>query len=382
LDLLALVLRPDEARRDEVAGAGYGFIDVYDTDGNLVRRFASQGALNAPWGLALAPAGFGPFGGALLVGNFGDGHINAYDPESGAYLGPLADDNGIPITVSGLWALTFGNGHAGGASDTLFFTAGVDDEEHGLFGAIQAPQRRGADTAGAGTFDPLAPGEPRDYPLPPRGGPALQDRDEDARLAIAVLLPLKESSLALIPTLSTVPQPRARVEAPAPAAKNTQNNSLALNAFLDLNAAQTLPAKPARWQRPDTNRDALGARRSPSAGGEAGAESLLAEPHIENRDAQSSAEPSPESPRPSGQGDKVLARIRSEGRPESAGDRTAGNEGVETHDRGSWTELLNRLLVTVSISWVAVSISVVWGYLQRPQSKSRQLSGKDAALPV
>jgi uncharacterized protein (TIGR03118 family) len=112
--LFVTYAQQDEARRDDVAGAGHGFIDVYDTGGNLVRRFASRGALDSPWGLALAPAGFGPFGGALLVGNTGDGHINAYDPGSGAFLGPLADDNGVPMTIPTLWALTFGNGHLGG----------------------------------------------------------------------------------------------------------------------------------------------------------------------------------------------------------------------------------------------------------------------------
>src|SRR5205823_1208374 len=83
--------------RDDAAGAGHGFIDVYNTDGSLVKRFASQGALNSPWGLAQAPANFGPFGGALLVGNNGDGRINAYDPGSGAFLGQLVDEHGITL---------------------------------------------------------------------------------------------------------------------------------------------------------------------------------------------------------------------------------------------------------------------------------------------
>src|SRR5438132_2212593 len=210
--LFVTYAQQNEARHDDVAGGGQGFIDVYDTGGNLLRRFASQGALNAPWGLALAPPGFGPFGGSLLIGNAGDGHINAYDMGSGAFLGPLADDNGVPLAIPTLWALTFGNGHEGGAADTLFFAAGVNYEQHGLFGAIQAPQRRGADTAGPGAFDPDAPGEAGDYPLPPRNGPALQETGQDARLPTAVLLPLTESSLLLVPTLSTMPEPRARVE--------------------------------------------------------------------------------------------------------------------------------------------------------------------------
>ena len=134
--------RKHAGQQDDIAGEGNGFIDIYDTGGDLLRRFASQGTLNSPWGLALAPAGFGPFSSALLVGNNGDGRINAYNLQSGAFLGPLADEKGIPITLPYLWALMFGNGHEGGESDTLFFTAGLDDEQHGLFGAIQASQRR------------------------------------------------------------------------------------------------------------------------------------------------------------------------------------------------------------------------------------------------
>src|SRR5262249_27793543 len=163
------------------------------------RRFASQGALNSPWGLALAPADFGPFGGALLVGNNGDGHINAYDPRTGTFLGELADDKGTPLALPNLWALTFGNGHAGGDADTWFSAAGVGDGEQGVFGAIQAPERRGADPAGSGAFAPHAPGEPRDSPLPPGGGPAFRASSQDRPIPIADLLPLGESSLALVP---------------------------------------------------------------------------------------------------------------------------------------------------------------------------------------
>ena len=145
-------------------------------------------------------------GGALLVGNTGDGHINGYNLENGAFLGALANENGTPLTLPTLWSLAFGNGHEGGASDTLFFTAGVDYEQHGLFGAIQAPERRGADTAGSGSFDPTAPGEPGDYPLPPSSGPAFRASSAERPTLISDLLPLRESSLALVPTLSTVSQ--------------------------------------------------------------------------------------------------------------------------------------------------------------------------------
>jgi uncharacterized protein (TIGR03118 family) len=189
---------------DDVPGSGHGFIDVYDTSGQLVSRFASGGALNSPWGLSLAPADFGALGGDLLVGNNGDGHIDAYDPKSGAFLGAVRDDHWAPISIPGLWALTFGNGHVGGDANTLFFTAGTDWEAHGLFGAIQSPANRGADTAGPKPFDPSAPGEPGDYPIPPRDGPVL-GVDVAARPAPkADLLPLRESALALVPTLITM----------------------------------------------------------------------------------------------------------------------------------------------------------------------------------
>lgn len=130
----------DANREDEVAGAGLGYVDEFDTSGNLVRRIASGGTLNAPWGIALAPADFGEFSNDLLVGNFGDGHISAFDPNSGAFLGQLEDSPGNPIAIEGLWALIFGNGVNGGARDKLYFTAGIDDEAHGLFGFLAVPE--------------------------------------------------------------------------------------------------------------------------------------------------------------------------------------------------------------------------------------------------
>jgi uncharacterized protein (TIGR03118 family) len=125
----------DAARHDDVAGVSHGFIDVYTPDGALVQRFARHGLLNSPWGLAMAPANFGQFSGDLLVGNFGDGHINAYTP-SGELLGPLHGVDGRRLTIDGLWALSFGNGAAAGPTNTLFFTAGPDGETHGLFGTL------------------------------------------------------------------------------------------------------------------------------------------------------------------------------------------------------------------------------------------------------
>jgi uncharacterized protein (TIGR03118 family) len=117
-------------------GAGQGFVDIFDLSGNLLTRLISDGVLNSPWGLALAPATFGEFGGALLVGNNGDGHINAFNPTTGAFLGTLQDGLGNPIVNAGLWSLIFGNGGNGGDVDTLYFTAGLEDELHGLFGSL------------------------------------------------------------------------------------------------------------------------------------------------------------------------------------------------------------------------------------------------------
>ncbi len=132
--------KPDAAKHDDVSGPGNGYVNVFDTGGKLLQRFASQGPLNSPWGVVLAPAGFGGFGGALLVGNFGDGLINAFNPATGAWLGALRDGSGKALAIEGLWGLTFGNGSKGGDRHTLYFTAGIKGggkvEDHGLFGSI------------------------------------------------------------------------------------------------------------------------------------------------------------------------------------------------------------------------------------------------------
>ncbi len=131
--------KQDANAEDEVAGQGLGFVDAFDTAGNLVARVAQHGQLNAPWGLALAPADFGRFSGDLLVGNFGDGKINAFEPQSNGHFGfrgQLRNGSGHAISIDGLWALGFGNGANAGPTNTLFFTAGPDDETHGLFGRI------------------------------------------------------------------------------------------------------------------------------------------------------------------------------------------------------------------------------------------------------
>jgi uncharacterized protein (TIGR03118 family) len=120
---------PDEG--DEVAGPGLGYVDVFDTSGRMLKRLVSNGALNAPWGLVTAPAGFGRFSGQLLVGNFGDGRINAYDKDTGAFLGKVRGADGVPITIDGLWSLM------PGAGKTLSFASGPRDERHGLVGQIE-----------------------------------------------------------------------------------------------------------------------------------------------------------------------------------------------------------------------------------------------------
>jgi uncharacterized protein (TIGR03118 family) len=131
----------DAAAHDEVAGQGRGFVDVYDTAGALIARVAQHGQLNAPWGLAVSPDSFGRFGGDVLVGNFGDGQINAYEEQANGRFEPrgeLRGPDGKPLAIDGLWALEFGLGGTSGPPTTLFFTAGPNDESHGLFGSITA----------------------------------------------------------------------------------------------------------------------------------------------------------------------------------------------------------------------------------------------------
>ncbi len=144
----------DADKEDDAPGAGHGFIDIFDTHGKLEKRFVSQGQLNSPWGMAWAAfQGFGNFDNALFVGNFGDGFINAFDFDSGAFLGQVSDSGGTAINIPGVWALQFGLGVAGASSSTLFFTAGIEEEQHGLFGKL--------------TVNPAS--------LPPPEGPAMTD---------------------------------------------------------------------------------------------------------------------------------------------------------------------------------------------------------------
>ncbi len=154
--------KQDADKHDDVAGTGNGYVDVFDGSGTLLKRLISGGPLNSPWGMAMAPATFGPFGGALLVGNFGGGTISVFDPANGTMLGTLQDNTGHNIPIPGLWALFFGNGGKGGDPATLYFTAGIPGpygealESHGLFGSIQAaPSFISADVVNGASFAPL-----------------------------------------------------------------------------------------------------------------------------------------------------------------------------------------------------------------------------------
>jgi uncharacterized protein (TIGR03118 family) len=131
--------KQDAAMHDEITGAGLGYVDIFDFSGNLVNQFASAGVLNAPWGIAIAPAGFGSLEGDVLIGNFGDGTINIFSPNGTALAtskGTLTAGNGQPLAFPGLWALTFGNGDADKPITTLFYTAGFASQIDGVFGSI------------------------------------------------------------------------------------------------------------------------------------------------------------------------------------------------------------------------------------------------------
>jgi uncharacterized protein (TIGR03118 family) len=127
----------DADKEDDVAGPGNGYVDEFNLDGTFVRQLVGQGGeIDSPWGLDIAPSSFGQFAGDLLVGNFGDGTISAFDLTSGMFDGKLLGTDGNPIVLGDLWALLNGNGAKGGDADKVYFTAGVSDEAHGLFGAL------------------------------------------------------------------------------------------------------------------------------------------------------------------------------------------------------------------------------------------------------
>lgn len=135
----AVDVNAEEAAAD-VPAPGAGHVVVYDLDGHIVREMADTGRLNSPWGLAIAPENFGPFGRALLVANFGDGTIAAFDVASGAFRDFLRDGAGKPVVIDKIWGLAFGNGVSLGDSDSLYFTAGPHEEQDGIFGRLRFAQ--------------------------------------------------------------------------------------------------------------------------------------------------------------------------------------------------------------------------------------------------
>ena len=139
-DLFVTYAQQNAQKHDDVAGPGHGFVDVFDTDGHLLRRFASRGPLNSPWAVTRASFAFGRFSGRILIGNFGNGHISAFD-NHGQFAGELEDVQGNPLMIDGLWTLTLGGGR-GSSSDTLYFAAGPNGETNGLFGTIAPASER------------------------------------------------------------------------------------------------------------------------------------------------------------------------------------------------------------------------------------------------
>lgn len=135
----------DAAKHDPVHAPGAGYVSLFTLDGVFVARVASQGTLNAPWGAVLAPSTFGAFGGNLLIGNFGDGTISAFDTQGGTFRGQLQNANGIVITNASLWDLVFDATGQTGAANTLYLTAGLANEQHGLFAAITPDTTPAAD---------------------------------------------------------------------------------------------------------------------------------------------------------------------------------------------------------------------------------------------
>jgi uncharacterized protein (TIGR03118 family) len=128
----------DAMKHDDVKGPGNGYVTEFNLDGTLVQRIGTQGTLNSPWGMAIAPASFGKFAGDLLVGNFGDGAINVFDTsKTNGFVDQIKDANGTPITIDGLWGLSVGNDVSAGSSQKVYFSAGPMDESHGVFGVLQ-----------------------------------------------------------------------------------------------------------------------------------------------------------------------------------------------------------------------------------------------------
>lgn len=198
----------DLGRYDQGLGPGNGYVDVFDSNGQLLRRLISQGPLNAPWGVDVAPADFGEFSNSILVGNFADGRINAFNPKTGAFIGTMTDSLGEPIVIPGLWALMFADNRAAGEPATLYFAAGIGFEEHGLFGTLQTAAnglypRAGSDTSLSAIPRSANPVNLDDdgYPLPPATGPTLQRTPQNLQASNITYLTVNNSSLAVAPVL-------------------------------------------------------------------------------------------------------------------------------------------------------------------------------------
>jgi uncharacterized protein (TIGR03118 family) len=152
------------AKKNDQPGVGNGVVNIFDFNGNLIQRLTAGGPLNSPWGIALSGGGWGALSNAVLVGNFGDGHINAFDPKTGNLIATMQDATGKPVTIQGLWALAFGNGASSGDAKYLYFTAGIyngDTQVHGLLGSLAPPAQIMAvqNAASAVSTGPIAAGE-------------------------------------------------------------------------------------------------------------------------------------------------------------------------------------------------------------------------------
>ncbi len=224
--LFATYAKQDAAKHDDVAGPGNGFIDEFNTSGHFLGRFASGTAaggtltaLNSPIGATIAPAGFGNFGGDLLIGNFGDSHVSAFDLSTGEFRGQLTDTSGQPLVLDagitgadgntkGLWGIGFGNGQGGAGTQTLFFADGPNDESDGVFGMVNM--------APAGANPRSADGRSRDDSLHVVASPTiLNSTSDDMREALidnffqmldATLLSLESSIVARLPQLGGMMQ--------------------------------------------------------------------------------------------------------------------------------------------------------------------------------
>ncbi len=160
--LYVMYAKQDATKKVDQPGVGNGVVDIFDLNGNLVQRLTSGGPLNSPWGVALAGGNFGALSNSVLVGNFGDGHINAFDPKTGALIGTMQDATGKAISIQGLWAILFGNGASSGDARFLYFTAGIfqNGVQHGLLGSLSIPpQITAVQNAFSGATGAIAPGE-------------------------------------------------------------------------------------------------------------------------------------------------------------------------------------------------------------------------------